>query len=139
MGKNVDENAIDDPRSLYQIPPLRYDSVDPELPLLKYDYPQQVSVFGKLPKRAIQIPKYTGGSTTPDFVYRIERQDADSVYLLVETKAENMRVGDQVILDAQRKFFDMLRRQNINVEFAEATSAPAVFSTINGLIEGKAN
>ncbi|WP_262230443.1 VRR-NUC domain-containing protein, partial [Escherichia coli] len=76
----------------------RYDSVDPELPLLKYDYPQQVSVFGKLPKRAIQIPKYTGGSTTPDFVYRIERQDADSVYLLVETKAENMRVGDQVIL-----------------------------------------
>ncbi len=49
-----------------------------------------------------------------------------------------MRVGDQVILDAQRKFFDMLRRQNINVEFAEATSAPAVFSTINGLIgEGK--
>lgn len=45
---------------LYQIPPLRYDSVDPELPLLKYDYPQQVSVFGKLPKRAIQIPKYTG-------------------------------------------------------------------------------
>ncbi len=60
VGKNVDENAIDDPRSLYQIPPLRYDSVDPELPLLKYDYPQQVSVFGKLPKRAIQIPKYTG-------------------------------------------------------------------------------
>ncbi|EBP4365148.1 type III restriction-modification system endonuclease [Salmonella enterica] len=139
VGKNVDENAIDDPRSLYQIPPLRYDSVDPELSLLKYDYPQQVSVFGKLPKRAIQIPKYTGGSTTPDFVYRIERQDADSVYLLVETKAENMRVGDQVILDAQRKFFDMLRRQNINVEFAEATSAPAVFSTINGLIEGKVN
>ncbi|MGS9272856.1 hypothetical protein ACQWF6_24860, partial [Salmonella enterica subsp. enterica serovar Infantis] len=57
VGKKVDENAIDDPRSLYQIPPLRYDSVDTELPLLKYDYPQQVSVFGKLPKRAFQIPK----------------------------------------------------------------------------------
>ncbi len=81
----MDENAIDDPRSLYQIPPLRYDSVDPELPLLKYDYPQQVSVFGKLPKRAIQIPKYTGGST-PDFVYRIERQDADSVYYWLKLK-----------------------------------------------------
>lgn len=96
-------------------------------------------MFGKLPKRAIQIPKYSGGSTTPDFVYRIERQDADSVYLLVETKAENMCVGNQIILDAQRKFFYILRRQNINVEFAEETSAPAVFSTINVLIEGKVN
>ncbi|QUJ06893.1 hypothetical protein KCP70_17915 [Salmonella enterica subsp. enterica] len=39
------------------------------------------------------------GSTTPGFCTVLKRQDADSVYLLlVETKAENMRVGDQVIL-----------------------------------------
>ncbi len=79
MGKNVDENAIDVPVLSIKYRRLRYDSVDPELPLLKYDYPQQVSVFGKLPKRAIQIPKYTGGST-PDFVCRIERQDAPTAF-----------------------------------------------------------
>ncbi len=50
-----------------------------------------------------------------------------------------MRVGDQVILDAQRKFFDMLRRQNINVGLRKRQRA-GDFSTINGLlIEGKAN
>ncbi len=51
-----------------------------------------------------------------------------------------MRVGDQVILDAQRKFFDMLRRQNINVgSLRKRPARRRYFSTINGLIEGKAN
>jgi type III restriction enzyme len=116
------------------MPPLRYDSADPELALLKHNYPAKVTVFGKLPKRAIQVPKYTGGTTTPDFVYLIEREDATSVYLLVETKAENMRVGDQAIVEVQRKFFEMLKEQAVNVEFAEATSAQAVYEKINGLM-----
>ena len=66
----------------------------------------------------------------------IEREDASSVYLLVETKAENMRVGDRVILEAQRKFFEMLRNNAVNVEFAEATTAQAVYEKINTLIKG---
>lgn len=138
LGKSADDSAIDDRRYLYELPPLRYDSADPELALLKHNYPAKVTVFGKLPKRAIQVPKYTGGSTTPDFVYMIEREDATSVYLLVETKAENMRVGDQTIVEVQRKFFGMLRTQDVNVEFEEATNAQTVYSKINSLIESKA-
>jgi type III restriction enzyme len=138
LGKFSENNVLDDTRYLYERPPLRYDSADPELLLLKHKYPRKVTVFGKLPKRAIQVPKYTGGTTTPDFVYLIEREDASSVYLLVETKAENMRVGDQTIVEVQRKFFDMLRSQAVNVEFAEATNVQAVYSKINALIEGKA-
>ncbi len=37
---------------------------------------------------AIQIPKYTGA--LPLYLCTVLRQDADSVYLPVETKAENM-------------------------------------------------
>ena len=134
LGTNADDSAIDDPRYLYELPPLRYDSADPELALLKHHYPAKVTVFGKLPKRAIQVPKYTGGTTTPDFVYMVEREDASHVYLLVETKAENMRVGDQALVDMQRKFFAMLKHEAVNVEFAEATSAQAVYEKINGLM-----
>ena len=134
LGANADDSAIDDPRYLYELPPLRYDSADPELALLKHHYPAKVTVFGKLPKRAIQVPKYTGGTTTPDFVYMVEREDASHVYLLVETKAENMRVGDQALVDMQRKFFAMLKHEAVNVEFAEATSAQAVYEKINGLM-----
>lgn len=137
LGKYADDSAIDDERYLYELPPLRYDSADPELALLKHNYPKKVTVFGKLPKRAIQVPKYTGGSTTPDFVYMIEREDTTSVYLLVETKAENMRVGDKTIVEVQREFFNMLRTKNVNVEFEEATNAQAVYSKINTLIELK--
>lgn len=137
LGKYADESAIDDKRYLYEIPPLRYDSADPELALLKHNYPAKVTVFGKLPKKAIQVPKYTGGTTTPDFVYMIEREDASNIYLLVETKAENMRIGDQSIVEVQRKFFEMLHSQAVNVEFAEATNALAVYAKINALIRGE--
>ncbi|WP_437887431.1 type III restriction-modification system endonuclease [Phytobacter sp. V91] len=138
LGTSTDDSAIDDKRYLYELPPLRYDSADPELALLKYHYPAKITVFGKLPKRAIQVPKYTGGTTTPDFVYLIEREDASRVCLLVETKAENMRVNDQAIVEAQRRFFDTLKHLAINVEFTEATSAQAVYAKINALMEGKA-
>lgn len=133
LGKMASETVIDDKRYLYELPPLRYDSLDPELKLLQHHYPPKVAVFGKLPRRAIQVPKYTGGTTTPDFVYLIEREDATRVFLLIETKAENMRVGDAVIADAQRTFFEMLREQAINVEFEVATNAQAVFDKIERL------
>jgi len=133
LGVNIDHQALEDNRYLYEVPPMRYDSVTPERELLRHNYHQKVTVFGKLPKRAIQVPKYTGGSTTPDFIYMIEREDDTIVYLLVETKAENMRIGDQSIIEIQKKFFDSLKEHS--VEFEEATSAQQVYSTIRKLAE----
>lgn len=65
IGVNTDDNVIVDNRQLYEVPPLRFDSIHPEKDLLTYGYGTSVTVFGKLPKRAIQVPKYTGGTTTP--------------------------------------------------------------------------
>lgn len=133
LGVNIDHQALEDNRYLYEVPPMRYDSVTPERELLRHDYHDKVTVFGKIPRRAIQVPKYTGGSTTPDFIYMIEREDETSVYLLVETKAENMRIEDQRIVEVQKKFFDNLKEHA--VEFEEATSAQQVYSTIRKLAE----
>lgn len=102
IGVNIDNNAHEEHRYLYENPPMRYDSVTPERELLRHKYSDKVTVFGKLPKRAIQVPKYTGGSTTPDFIYVIEKEDETYVYLLVETKAENMRLEDQRIINIQK-------------------------------------
>ncbi|RKD25801.1 type III restriction endonuclease subunit R [Ammoniphilus oxalaticus] len=133
LGVNIDHQAIEDGRYLYEVPPMRYDSVTPERELLRHDYHKRVTVFGKLPRRAIQVPKYTGGSTTPDFIYMIEKEDDTNVYLLVETKAENMRIGDQRIVEVQKKFFENLKENA--VEFEEATSAQQVYSAIRKLAE----
>lgn len=123
LGTNVENNIQTEKRFLYERPPVRYDSVTPELELLKRNYDKNVTVFGNLPKKAIQVPKYTGGTTTPDFVYMIETDEQDAKYLIVETKAENMRIGDKSIGEIQKNFFNTL--DNLNIKYQLATSARA--------------
>ncbi|MGV0167505.1 type III restriction-modification system endonuclease [Furfurilactobacillus sp. WILCCON 0119] len=132
IGVNEDDQVLgDQTRQLYEMPPMRYDSVHPEKELLTHEYDAKVTAFGKLPRRAIQVPKYTGGTTTPDFVYVIEDENKQAVYLLVETKAENKRVGDAQIVNTHRQFFEQLRHHHIAYE--EAVTANEVYAKIKGL------
>jgi type III restriction enzyme len=75
--------------------------------VLKVTPPARVVVYGKLPRRSIKLPTYTGGTTSPDFVYAIRGENSDQIALhfIVETKSDNPRVSDQITLDAQRKAF----------------------------------
>ena len=132
IGVNNADNVIVDNRQLYEVPPLRFDSIHPEKDLLTFGYDSSVTVFGKLPKRAIQVPKYTGGTTTPDFIYVVERKDEKNVYLLVETKAENMRLGDQQIVEIHKKFFSVL--ENHDIEYREAMNANDVYSKLEEIV-----
>ncbi|MGD1370253.1 VRR-NUC domain-containing protein, partial [Enterococcus faecium] len=85
---------------------------------------------GKLPKKAIQVPKYMGGTTTPDFAYIVEREDESHVYLLVETKAEGSgkRLSDEQIVVIQERFFGALKQYGI--EYQEATAAQDVYDKL---------
>lgn len=130
IGVNEDADVIDDQRQLYEIPPLLYDSVYPERELLKRNYDSKVTSFGKLPKKAIQIPKYMGGTTTPDFVFVIENKDETNVYLLVETKAEGSgkRISDEQIIEIQKNFFEVLSKHGI--EYTEASTSDDVYAKL---------
>ncbi len=46
-------NSTSDEKYLYDRPPLRYDSADPELKILQRSYGPKISVFGKLPKKRL--------------------------------------------------------------------------------------
>lgn len=116
-------------RALYTEPPLRYDSENPELKLLEYNYDKNVVVFGKLPKKAIKIPKYTGGSTTPDFVYKV----GSDLYLLVDTKSDDMRGSEERTVDIQGKFLG----QFDNVRYRTLTSVQDVITELNKLVQGE--
>ncbi|MFW3578361.1 hypothetical protein ACN9KL_07950 [Vagococcus fluvialis] len=130
IGVNEDNDVIDDGRQLYEIPPLRYDSMNPERELLKRGYDSNILSFGKLPKKAIQVPKYMGGTTTPDFVYVVECEDKSHVYLLVETKAEGSgkRLNDEQIVAIQEQFFGALKERG--VKYQEATTAEEVYTKL---------
>ncbi|CUU13499.1 type III restriction-modification system endonuclease (plasmid) [Limosilactobacillus reuteri] len=127
-------DSSSDEKYLYDRPPLRYDSADPELKILKRSYGPKISVFGKLPKRAIKIPRFDNGTTTPDFIFKIEHGNKP-VYLVIETKAENMRLGDDEIRIIQQKYFDHLRESG--VYYRMATSEQEVHDLINKLENGE--
>lgn len=110
IGQNEShEVLIDETVTLYEGTSVRFDSEAPELDLLKQKYKPQVTSFGKLPKSAIKIPKYTGGTTTPDFVYSVN----GDLYLLVETKADNKRNTDDQIVDIQTRFFNQVMQDKV--------------------------
>ncbi len=119
------EETSDIKRSLYLEPPLRFDSRDPELAILKYGYDTKITVFGKIPKKSIQIPKYTGGTTTPDFIYKI----GSNLYLLVETKSNDLRTSEKTAVSIQQKFL----KQFGNVYYQTATSVQAVIAELETL------
>lgn len=134
IGINSVNNTSKEERDLYIRPPLYFDSVDPEQKILEYNYARSVTVFGKLPKNSIRVPKYTGGTTTPDFLFIVEKEDDDVVYLIVETKATNMRDSDREVLQIQDKFFNSL---GDNIKYIEATSQKDFHDKLRKIVEGK--
>ncbi len=136
LGVNqVEEKISKDERNLYDMPPVYYDSVHPEKDLLTYGYGNGVTVFGKLPKSAIKLPKFTGGTTTPDFIYVLEKGDTSSIYLLVEGKPEDKRDSDHLVIQGQEKFFEQLDK--FKVEYQVAIEAQDVYQKIDDLLNTK--
>ncbi|KRO18703.1 type III restriction-modification system endonuclease [Lacticaseibacillus saniviri] len=129
-------NSTSDEKYLYDRPPLRYDSADPELKILQRSYGPKISVFGKLPKQAIKIPRFDNGTTTPDFIFKIDH-GSKPIYLVIETKAENMRLGDEEIRIIQQKYFDHLKESGVYYQMA--TSEQEVHDLINKLENGELN
>ncbi|MCW8486473.1 restriction endonuclease [Streptococcus macedonicus] len=136
LGVNqVEEKISKDERNLYDMPPVYYDSVHPEKDLLTHGYGNGVTVFGKLPKSAIKLPKFTGGTTTPDFIYVLEKGDTSSIYLLVEGKSEDKRESDRLVIQGQEKFFEQLDK--FKIEYQLAIDAQDVYQKIDDLLNAK--
>ncbi|GFH42818.1 hypothetical protein Hs30E_13690 [Lactococcus hodotermopsidis] len=78
------------------------DSKDPEGEIAKIVPNEEIKVFGKIPRRVIQVPTYTGGTTTPDFVYATK----NDLFLLVEAKSSSLRDTEKIAVKAQKELFD---------------------------------
>lgn len=82
----------------------------------------KATIFGKIPKESIRIPTYLGSTTSPDFLYILKDSDgAQRLNAIVETKGYN-NMGDasgltMVELESQRKIFDQLRSDGVNVDY----------------------
>jgi type III restriction enzyme len=108
-----------------------YDS-DIEHEVLKIQPKNEIVVYGKLPKRSIKVPTYTGGTTSPDFVYAISRDNGKSLHLIVETKSDNLRMSDAIAVKAQEKLF----KQIPNVEWRKETNIAQFEQDLKGFCNG---
>ncbi|MDO4432444.1 MAG: type III restriction-modification system endonuclease [Aerococcaceae bacterium] len=133
VGRQSLHHTTDSEKYLYDNPPLYYDSKEPERDLLLHRYEPQVKIFGKLPRSAIQVPRYTGGTTTPDFIFVVESKAGRKLHLLVEGKAQDMRQGDKEVIQIQEKFFSELSA--LDIQYLVATEANDVYRELQKIQE----
>jgi len=120
LGSTTATDIKDDFRNLYEQPVAFDSSIEHDVE--KQEVPAKIKVFGKLPRKAIKIPTYTGGSTTPDFIYVTEKDNKTDITLLVETKAKDIRMNEKRAIDAQKKLFKNIT----NVQWELVTEAEQI-------------
>jgi type III restriction enzyme len=81
-----------------------------------------VIVFGKIPRKSVKVPLYFGGTTSPDFMYVLKRDDGRlSLNFVVETKdvekRSDMRQSEELKMEAARKFFESMSTEAFDVTF----------------------
>ena len=98
---------------------------------------EEVVVFGKIPRRSIRVPLYFGGTTSPDFMYVIKKDEKIEMNLIVETKDidkdSSLRELEKLKLKAAEKFFEELKNEGINITFKKQIKDDDILTIIDNL------
>ena len=99
----------------------------------------EVVVYGKIPRRSIQVPVYFGGTTSPDFMYVLKTTDGKmSLNFIVETKdvdsKADLRGTEELRIKAARKFFESISDENISVHFAPQLKRDDIVTMIKKVV-----
>ena len=110
-----------------------YDSlVEKDILSINLEDNKKILVFGKLPRKAIRIPTFIGGTTTPDFIYIIKNEDGSiKMNLLVEAKSDenNLRESEKVAINSQKYFFENIK----NIDWKIVTNAEEILSELQNI------
>lgn len=114
-----------------------YDSPKERKTLMKSDI-DEVVVFGKIPRRSIQIPLFMGGTTSPDFMYVINSKDGSTeINFVVETKDmkddKSLRCEETLRIESAKKFFETMKDDGLNVVFKKQLKNDDIVAMIKGL------
>lgn len=135
LGVHRDDKAIVPEQFLYDT--VVYDSPKERETLLKSNI-DEVIVFGKIPRRSIQIPLFMGGTTSPDFMYVINNSKGHSeINFVVETKdmknESSLRREEELRIASAKKFFETMKQDGLNVVFKKQLKNDDIVSMIKEL------
>ena len=98
----------------------------------------EVVVFGKIPRKSIQVPLYFGGTTSPDFMYVLKKDEELMFNFIVETKDikkdSSLREEEKLRLQSAKKFFETLADNGINVSFEKQLQSDDIIAMIKGVL-----
>ncbi|MDO4605064.1 MAG: type III restriction-modification system endonuclease [Helcococcus sp.] len=137
LGIHRDESSSVPERFLYDT--VIFDSPKERETIIKSDI-NEVVVFGKIPRSSIQIPLFTGGTTSPDFMYVINGEDGKTeINFIVETKdmqdESSLRRNEEYRIKSAEKFFETLKEEGVNVVFKKQLKNDDIVAMIKGIKE----
>lgn len=137
LGLYRDDNCAVPKKFIYDA--VVYDSPKEKETLVKSDI-ADVVVFGKIPRRSIQIPLFTGGTTSPDFMYVINKKDGESqINFIVETKdmkdEKSLRSEEDLRIKSAEKFFETMKEDGVNVVFKKQLKNDDIVSMISSIVK----
>ncbi|EJC54418.1 type III restriction-modification system endonuclease [Helicobacter pylori] len=98
----------------------------------------KIIVFGKLPR--VKIPIGLNQTYSPDFGYVVENNDK-KVLLVVETKGvdkkSELRPEEERKISTAKKFFEALKKQGVNIEYATKLNKDQLSALINEVLNRK--
>ena len=100
----------------------------------------EVIVFGKIPRKSVKVPLYFGGSTSPDFMYVLKRDDGKlSLNFVIETKdvekSSDMRESEQLKMKAAKRFFESMSSEAFDVTFQPQVKRDDIVVMIKQLLD----
>lgn len=97
-------------------------------------------VFGKIPRKSIQVPLYFGGTVSPDFMYVLDdKKEEYRVGFIVETKdlkdKESLRGEEENRIKSAQTFFETMKADGMNIEFKAQLQNDDIVEMIEGLLD----
>lgn len=99
-----------------------------------------VEVFGKIPKRTLQIPFIDGSTYSPDFMYVVNDKNGNpNLNVVIESKGINLKQDLRQIeedkINAAHKLFDTVKKEGIKVSYRKQTNNEDIYNIINNIID----
>lgn len=135
LGIHRDDSAVVPEKYIYDT--VVFDSPKERTTLLSSNI-DEVIVFGKIPRRSIQIPLFTGGTTSPDFMYVVNSENGNyEINFIVETKDmkddKALRREEEYRIQSAEKFFETLKEDGVNVYFKKQLQHDDIVAMIKGI------
>jgi len=139
VGTKIHKSSSVSAKYLYDV--YTFDSLLEEKNLL-VDNIDEIVVYGKIPRRSLEIPIIGGGTYSPDFMYVVKDKSGNkTLNIIIETKdvenRSNLRDNEKMKINNAKFFFENLELDGYNVKFRDQLNNNSIRNIINDVLRNQ--